>query len=150
MGATTFLSPAWGGRATDNEIVRESGFISIKYHLPGDQILADRGFTLVEDFAIACQAELITPYFTKGKQQLSAMEVELTRKIANVRIHIERVIGHMKQKFAILSQGSLPHSLVKSKTNAANDELPNIEKLVTVCCCLNNLTPSIVYKNNDS
>ena len=27
LGAITFLSPAWGGRATDNHIVRQSGFI---------------------------------------------------------------------------------------------------------------------------
>lgn len=44
LGSVTFLSSAWGGRTTDNEIVRESGFISAKYHHPRDQILADRGF----------------------------------------------------------------------------------------------------------
>ena len=40
--------------------------------MPRDQILADRGFTLVDDFAAASGAELITPPFTKGKRQLSA------------------------------------------------------------------------------
>ncbi len=44
-GAINFLSKAWGGRASDIKIVRGSGFIDTKYHLPGDQILADRGFT---------------------------------------------------------------------------------------------------------
>ena len=53
----------------------------------GDQILADRGFTLVDDFVVACIAELIIPKFTKGKKQLDAKSVEITRKIANVRIH---------------------------------------------------------------
>jgi len=67
MGAVTFLSPAWGRRACDIKIVRESGFINSRYHLPGDQILADRGFTLHDDFATICSAELITPTFTKGK-----------------------------------------------------------------------------------
>ena len=148
LGAITFLSPAWGGRATDNHIVRQSGFIHSKYHEFGDQILADRGFTLVDDFAVACQAELVIPSFTKGKKQLSAKEVENTRKIANIRIHIERVIGNLKRRFGILSQGSLPISLVKSKTNELNnDDYPNIEKLITVCACLINLAPSIVYKD---
>ena len=44
-GCITYISPAWGGRASDVEIVRKSGFISHKYFEPGDQILADRGFT---------------------------------------------------------------------------------------------------------
>ena len=146
LGAITFLSPAWGGRSTDNEIVRDSGFISPKYHHPRDQILADRGFTLHDDFGAACSAELVMPAFTKGKKQLSAQEVETTRKIANVRIHVERVIGNIKIRFAILSQGSLPILLVKSQSNV--DEAPNIEKIVTVCSSLINLMPSIVYKED--
>jgi hypothetical protein len=63
--------------------------ISLKYHQPGDQILADRGLTIVDDFAGYCSAELIIPSFTKGKKQLSAKEVETSRKISSVRIHIE-------------------------------------------------------------
>ena len=149
LGSITFLSPAWGGRSTDNEIVRDSGFISLNYHHPRDQILADRGFTLEDDFAAGCSAELIIPAFTKGKKQLSAKEVETTRKIANVRIHVERVIGNLKKRFAILSQGSLPINLVKGKSNEVMDATPNIEKLVTVCACLTNLMPSIVYKEDN-
>ena len=58
----------------------------------------DCGFTLVEELACMHQAEFIMPYFTKGKEQLSVNEVELTRtrKSANVCIHFEEVIGHMK------------------------------------------------------
>ena len=143
------MSSAWGGRSTDNEIVRESGFISLRYHLPGDQILADRGFTLHDDFAAACSAELVIPAFTKGKKQLSAKEVETTRKIANVRILVERVIGNLKSRFGILSQGSLPISLVNSKLNEKSDMTPKIEKLVTVCSSLVNLMLSIVYREHD-
>ena len=34
--------------------------------------------------------------FTKGKKkQLSGIEVEQTRSIANVRIHVEQVIGNL-------------------------------------------------------
>ena len=60
-------------------------------HYPGDQILADRGFTLTDEFAAKCGVELVIASFTKGKNQLSAKEVETTRQIATIRIHIERV-----------------------------------------------------------
>ena len=46
LGAINCLSKCWGGRASDIQIVRESNFKSSKYHYPGDEILADRGFTL--------------------------------------------------------------------------------------------------------
>ena len=49
--AINFVSKCWGGRASDVQIVRESNFTSSKYHYPGDEILADRGFTLQDDFA---------------------------------------------------------------------------------------------------
>ena len=41
------------------------------------------------------------PSFTKGKKQLSGAEVEMSRKLAHVRIHMERVMGHLR-KFLIL------------------------------------------------
>jgi len=54
-------------------------------------ILADRGFDISESVG-AMQATLHIPAFTRGKSQLSALEVEETRKIANVRIHVEKMI----------------------------------------------------------
>ena len=49
------------------ERVKQSDFISYKYHHHGDQILADSGFTLKDEFAAGSGVELIIPYFTKGK-----------------------------------------------------------------------------------
>ena len=67
----------------------------------GDQVLADRGFTIVEELARKGGVMAI-PAFTKGKDQLSAQEVDKSRSIANVRIHIERVIGRVR-KFNIIN-----------------------------------------------
>lgn len=146
-GAVSFLSDAYGGRASDVTIVRESGFISRNYHFPGDQLLADRGFTLYEDFATQCGAELVVPAFTKGRDQLPAQEVEGSRKISNIRIHIERVIGLLKNRFNIL-QGTITHQLVKSIKDESEDAaIANIDKLVNVCAVLVNLGDSIVYQN---
>ena len=63
--------------------------------LLGDIILADRGFD-IGDSVGAMQAQLNIPAFTKGKNQLSALEIEETKTIANVRINAERVIGNVR------------------------------------------------------
>ena len=97
LRAISLVSRAWGGRVSDVELVHKSGFISPLLHHPSDQILADRGFTLQDDFAVICSAELIIPAFTKGKPQLSQADVEGTRDIANIRIHVVRVIGLLKK-----------------------------------------------------
>ena len=49
------------------------------------------------------------PPFTKVKKQLEKHEVDWSRELSSVRIHIERVIGMLKQKCSIL-QGVLPIS----------------------------------------
>ena len=146
LGSIYFLSTVWGGRASDVQIVRESGFISHVYHCPGDQVLADRGFTLREDFASQCGAILLTPAFTKGKKQLSAEEVETSRCISSVRIHIERLIGLLKNRYTIL-KGPLPMRMVQSiKSEANNAPLSSIDKIVQVCGSLINLGGSVVVK----
>ena len=76
------------------------------------------------------QATLHIPAFTKGKGQLSALEVHETRKIANVRIHVERVIRTVRQKYSIL-QSTLPIQYVNKKGNC-----PTIDMIVHVCCAL--------------
>ena len=98
-GAISFISEGWGGRASDKEITSKCGFLDLVEN--GDQVLADRGFTINEELAVK-GAVLVIPAFTKGKDQLSAGEVDRSRSISNVRIHIERVIGRMR-KFNIIN-----------------------------------------------
>jgi len=56
-------------------------------------------------------AQLHITAFTRGKKQLSVVEVEDTRKIANVKIHLDWVIGCIMQKYKIF-QGTLPIGFV--------------------------------------
>ena len=76
LGSILFISKAWGGRVSDFDIVKDSGLINPNLHHHGDQILADRGFTLQDEFGAGCGVEFIIPSFTKGKKQLNAKEVE--------------------------------------------------------------------------
>ena len=43
-GVISYLSPCWGGRVSDKELTRESGFLNLID--PGDEILADRDFLI--------------------------------------------------------------------------------------------------------
>ena len=87
-GAISFLSECWGGRATDKCITQNSGFVRLID--PGDVILADRGFVISDDIGLH-GARLEIPAFTRGKKQLSLQEVEYSKRLAKVRIHVERV-----------------------------------------------------------
>ena len=49
-------------------------------------------------------------YLPGGKNQLDPVDVEKTRKIANIRIHVERVTEILREKFTVLqSTLSIPH-----------------------------------------
>ena len=98
-GAVNFISNGWGGRVSDKEITLKSGYlVYLEY---GDVVLADRGFQLDQEFATR-GAHLKVPAFTRGKSQMPRADVDRSRKIANVRIHIERIIGRLR-KFNILN-----------------------------------------------
>ena len=137
QGTVGFVSDAWGDRASDKLITENCGIL--KKLLPGDVILADRGFDIAESVG-TMQARLHIPAFTKGKSQLSALEVEETRFIANVRIHVERVIGLVRQKYTIL-QSTLPIHFVMKR---AGEDIPVIDRIIRVCCALTNVCDSVV------
>ena len=99
MVAFHLFHNAGGGRATDKFITMHSGLLNLLEH--GDTVLADRGFDIGDDIALH-GATLQIPSFTRGKKQLSVQEVECSQRISKVRIHIERVIGLLKNKYTIL------------------------------------------------
>ena len=107
-GAVTFISNCWGGRVSDRFLTANSGLLRHLKH--GDLIIADRRFDIVDDLALV-GATLAIPPFTKGKPQLSQREIEFSRGLSSVRIHVERAIGRMKN-YKIL-QSTLPISLIK-------------------------------------
>ena len=100
--------------------------------------MADRGFNISDELAII-GAHLKIPAFTRGQKQLSSSAVEKTRQVANVRIHVERVIGQLK-KFKLL-QGTLPLTLIKRQSDTT---VTTIDKVVTVAASLINISNSII------
>lgn len=59
-----------------------------------------------------------------------------------MRIHVERLIGLVKQKYTILD-GILPISLIKTENDS---DLSVCDKLMVICCSLVNLCEPIVNK----
>ena len=137
QGVITFISKGWGGRTSDVYLTEHCGFLDNLIN--GDVILADRGFTVADSVAM-CNAEIKIPAFTKGKQQLGPVDIETSRVLASVRIHVERVIGMTRQKYTML-QSTIPITLLQ-KDSVCN--LTTLDKIVRVSCALTNLSPSCV------
>ena len=88
--------------------------------------MAARGFTIADDIAVH-GAKLEIPAFTRGKAQLSQREV--SEQLSMVRIHEERVIGLLKNKYTIL-KGPIPVKVLRHK---GDSQVANIDKILFVC-----------------
>ncbi|XP_068713323.1 uncharacterized protein [Montipora foliosa] len=141
QGTISFISRAWGGRTSDKYLTENCGLLDKL--MPGDMIMADRGFTIAESVGLK-QAKLVIPAFTKGKTQLDPVDVEKTRGIASIRIHVERVIGLLRHKYTIL-QSTLPTDfLICSESGPPDSKVPLIDRIIRVCSALVNLCPPII------
>ena len=132
----------WGGRTSDVHLTKTSGLL--QNLLPGDVILADRGFTIQETAGLYCAEVKLLP-FMRGKKQLSKVEVDAARRLSRVRIHVERVIGLIRQKYMIL-ESTLPINMLachKTETVCC------INKILTICSALCNCCNSVInYQKN--
>ena len=126
-GYINFISEAWGGRASDNFITKNCGFLDLIE--PFDKVLADRGFTINEELVLK-QANLLIPPGRRGAAQFTEIEVKKTKEIANRRIYVEQAIRRLKC-FRILKY-EIPLTL-----------LQHIDQIVKVAAGLCNLYPPL-------
>lgn len=140
QGTISFVSEAWGGRVSDKFLTENCGFL--EKIIPGDMVMADRGFTITESVGLK-HAKLVIPAFTRGKSQLDPVDVEQTRGIANVRIHVERVIGLLRRKYTIL-EGTLPTDFLICNHGNSDRCIPLVDHMIRVCAALVNFCPPIV------
>ena len=126
-GAISYVSPVYGGRASDVFVVRNSGFL--KLIEPYDQVMADRGFKIKEDLMMIMASLCIPPSCAASSQMLPG-DIKKTSSIANVRIFVEQAIRRVKT-FNML-KNELPITLVSQADN-----------IVKVCCSLCNLLPPL-------
>ena len=92
--------------------------------------MADKGFQ-IQDLLAPLGVRLNMPPFLSGNTQMPESDVILTKKVAHLRIHVERAIGRVKD-FRILKD-TLPATMWDS-----------INEIVYVCCMLSNFSPPLV------
>ena len=126
-GAITFVSSLFSGSISDKELTRQSGLLALLEK--GDSIMADRGFDIEADL-IPLGVKLNIPPFLKGKSQLSENEMVATRRIASVRIHVERAMERIKN-YHIFDK-----DIPSSSTDLA-------DQIFFVCSVLSNFWPPL-------
>ena len=72
QGVISFISKGWGGCVSDVYLTENCGILDNL--LPGDLVLADRGFTIRDSVGLFC-AEIKTPSFTRGKNSLPSLRL---------------------------------------------------------------------------
>ena len=137
QGVISFISKGWGGQVSDVHLTENCRLLN--YLQQGDVVLADRGFNIHASAGLF-HAEVKVPPFTRGKKQLSRCEVDSARELSHVRIHVERIIGVVRQKYSIL-ESQLPVNFIMC---SEGEEHSIIDKIVTVCCALCNCCESVV------
>jgi hypothetical protein len=139
QGSVNYISPSYGGKVSDKHIVQDCDYL--QNLLPGDTVLADRGFLVAEDIG-QFEAQLLIPAFKGKRSQIDGKETEDTRELANRRIHIERIIGSVRN-FDIL-RGPVNRKFLYNTEVAPEDGRTLLDKIVFICCALHNLNPSII------
>lgn len=127
-GFISFVSKAYGGRITDKEIVKTSGFYDILEHY--DEVMADKGFPIQMEL----NGKLCTLRMPKGRRgidQFSKEDIDQIQKVANTRIHVERAIKRIKT-FALL-QGEVSFSV-----------LPQMSDIMVICAAICNTLPPLI------
>ncbi|XP_064473198.1 uncharacterized protein LOC135387913 [Ornithodoros turicata] len=100
-GLISYVSQAYGGKASDTYITRESKIL--EKCLPHiDKVMVDKGF-LIDDLCEQHGIELVRPPFLRKQQQLSRRDAENNASIASARVHVERAIQRIK-RYKILQQ----------------------------------------------
>lgn len=132
-GMVNFVSEAFGGRTSDRDIFEKSKFLD---SLPENaKVMADRGFKHVAALLTNRGSELIRPPSVHEGEKLSKEQVKENKRIASLRVHIERVIRRLRE-FTMLNPHSCIHHSLWYLMN----------HIVIIACGLVNIQGTLIQK----
>ena len=129
-GGFTFISSVFPGSISDKDITVKSGLLNRQMWELGEELMADRGFT-IEEYLSPLGVKLVIPSFLKGREQFTEEEVIKSQQIINKGIHVERMIQQLKC-FHIFD-GVIPLHMIGS-----------LNQIITVCALLFNFQEPII------
>lgn len=125
-GIINFISRGYGGRASDSAITEDCGYLN---HLkPGMWIMADRGFKNLSCTLQQLGVHLVRPPTVSKNKKSTKLEVMQSKRIAALRIHVERVISRIRD-----------FNLVKMHSVVDHNLAPNMDSVMVIAAGLTNL-----------
>ncbi|KAL4709401.1 hypothetical protein ACJJTC_001197 [Scirpophaga incertulas] len=130
-GTINFVSDGYGGRVTDTDIFEDCKILE---RMPkGSAIMADRGFKTIASDVQMHGCHLVRPPSVSTTKASTKEEVIETKRIAALRIHVERAIGRIRE-FKMTS----PHACIDTKV------IDMLDDVVIISCGLVNLQSNLV------
>lgn len=133
-GVISFVSSLYTGGISDKGITRCSGILDLLE--PGDSVMADKGFD-IEDLLREKGVELNIPLFLESLEQFSAQDVQKTKTIASLRIHVERAMRRVKGYHFFGSDVPL-------------STLGSVNQSWTIACLLTNFHGPLILSNSNN
>ena len=103
-GGICYVSELYGGSTSDPDMVIRCGLLELlrdkAYTNGSSSLMADRGFNSIGVQLLKMGIMLIAPPTSRvgeGEAQFSEEDSILTRRVASLRIHVERAIAAIKQ-----------------------------------------------------
>ncbi|GBM82035.1 hypothetical protein AVEN_74035-1 [Araneus ventricosus] len=104
-GLVSFISVGYGGRTSDVMIVEHSGYL--EKLMSETSAMVDRGFKHISSLLMQKGSELVRSPSVSSASISSKADVKLSKRIASLLIHIERVNGRLREfRMLVLSKFS--------------------------------------------
>ena len=130
-GLNNFVSDGFGGKTSDLKITELSGYFDV---LPPDvSVMADRGFKGIAKHLEKKNCALVRPPSVETGKKSSKDEVKLSKRVASLRIHIERVIRRAREFDFVKPHACVNHNHIKF-----------LDFIVKIVCGLVNLQEPIM------